>query len=440
MSTQPVIFDLKYTPYTLKKGATAGEIAAHERERAFFTMTGEDNIYKYMTTEEKQTGNSVLEYLQKNAGVFNDKGVLSQDEVKAMKERLKENKGNVWHGFVSLNKEQSKKIDTVEKCIKLVKSTFPQFFKEAHLGEKNIDLMCALHLDRPHHLHYHFVFWEKEPKYKGKDGERKYRYQGKISEKAIDNFFVRTGLFLKDDKARLYKTRAEAIKRLMELTYVKKAMSCDKVIRERILTLAKSLPEKGRLSYGSKDMEPYREKADEIVRLMLNRDKPARKAHARFYAALEQRKRDVLNICGEKYESNPYGKTLEELLTDLDEYRHKIDPKNITVIETIEEDYKRRQGNLVLKLCKFIKPEYYERKKDKKYRTGDVLLKKRLTIGRRNVSRAIDKFFLSFGEACEENERECRGRLQEIEKEMEEKRKQEEIRKLSAGGNGDEKG
>ena len=53
------------------------------------------------------------------------------------------------------------------------------------LDKKNIDLMCALHLDRPDHLHFHFVFWEKEPKYKGKDGVLSYRRKGKIEKTAI---------------------------------------------------------------------------------------------------------------------------------------------------------------------------------------------------------------------------------------------------------------
>ena len=129
-------------------------------------MSGSENIYKYIMTEGKRSGKkTALEYLQKNTGVFNHNGMIGKEEVEAMKKRAQENKGNLWHGFISLSEEDSPKIDTPEKCIHLVKSVFPTFFKEAHLGEKNIDLMCALHLDRPHHLHIHFVFWEKEPKY-----------------------------------------------------------------------------------------------------------------------------------------------------------------------------------------------------------------------------------------------------------------------------------
>ena len=75
-------------------------------------MTGGENVYKYITTEGKVAGKktgkiTALEYLQKSTGVFNGGGLLSEEKVAEMKERLKNNKGNIWHGFVSLNKEQS---------------------------------------------------------------------------------------------------------------------------------------------------------------------------------------------------------------------------------------------------------------------------------------------------------------------------------------------
>lgn len=88
-------------------------------------MTGIKNIYDYITTEGKRTGKrTALEYLQKNTGVFNDKGMIPQEQVDEMKARLKENKGHIFHGFISLNEEQSYEIDTPEKCIELIKRTF----------------------------------------------------------------------------------------------------------------------------------------------------------------------------------------------------------------------------------------------------------------------------------------------------------------------------
>ena len=64
-------------------------------------MTGGKNVFTYMTTEGKRTGKATaLEYLQKNTGVFNDRGMISQEKVAEMKERLRRNQGYIWHGFV----------------------------------------------------------------------------------------------------------------------------------------------------------------------------------------------------------------------------------------------------------------------------------------------------------------------------------------------------
>lgn len=432
MNNQPIIFDLKYTPYEPPIGANDYQRTQHATERAFYDMSGGKNIYDYITTEGKRAGNfTVLEYLQKNTGVFNQKGMIPEDEVNRMKERARENKGMIWHGFVSFNQHDSEKIDTPEKCIQLVKSTFPTFFKDAELKPDNIDLMCALHLDRPHHLHIHFVFWEKEPKYKGNDGTLEYRKRGKISEKAIDNMFVRLGLFAADQKDTVYKARDEALKTLKGMTAVKRAMHSKEEISDEILSLAKDLPLTGRVSYGSKDMEPFRKRVDKIVRMMLDYDRDAKKADEKFYDALEEKRQLVQSICGKDFATSD---------KDLPKYHHKIDESKIKIIEKIEEDYKRRQGNLVLNLCKFIKPEYFERKEGKKYKTNDDKLKRRLNISKRNVGRRLDRFFLTFGKDSQLLERDFSRRLQEIEEEIEKERKEQKAEAAAQENNKGVKG
>ena len=422
-----------YTPYEMPKGASADEIAKHAGERAFYDMTGADNIFKYITTEGKRTGKfTALEYLQKNTGVFNDKGMIPQEQVDEMKARLKKNKGHIWHGFISINEEQSHKIDTPEKCIELIKRTFPKFLSDAKFHKDNADLMCALHLDRPHHLHIHFVFWEKEPKYKGKDGTLRFRRHGKIDKKSIDNMFVRLGLYLSDNKDKVYKSRDKAIAELKELLGVRAVMAGDEQIKKEIISLAKDLPKTGRITYGSKDMEKYRSRIDRIVRLLLGSDVKAMKADRRFYRAVEEREIEVKNICGKPTAYSNKNVTAQEMESDLPKYGNKIDEKNIRVIEDLKADYKRRQGNLVLNLCKFIKPEYFERKR--KYRPNDNRLKRSLGMSRRKIDRACKKFFRSFGQESELLERDFTHRLQEIEEEIERERKKNQS--SSGGGNG----
>lgn len=394
-------------------------------------MTGGKNVYDYITTEGKITGKktgqiTALEYLQKSTGVFNGDGMISAEQVEEMKARLKKNEGNIYHGFISLNEEQSYKIDTPEKCIGLIKNTFGQFLEDAKFNRKNIDLMCALHLDRPHHLHIHFVFWEKEPTYKSKkDGTLGYRRKGKINMEAINKLFVRTGLYIDENRDRLFNTRMEAIRALRGMTSVKAAMGSSDEIRKEILSLAKGLPKTGRLSYGSKDMEAYVGRVDKIVEMLIGYDGKARRSHLRFLHELEKHKQAIKNICGTPFAFTDRNVKVEEVERDLPKYHNKIDEKTLSIIEDIEADYKRRQGNLVLKLAKFIKPEIYEKPRYGKTKPNDKNHKRRLAMSRRKIKSLFGKFLRSFGEDSELLERDFSRRLQEVEEEMEEKRKRE---------------
>ncbi len=426
--------NLQYTPYSLPKNASGKEIEAHRQERAFYDMTGGKNIFDYMTTEGKLSGKktsklTMLEYLQKSTGVFNQNGLISLAEVEAMKARLKVNKGNIYHGFISLSEEDSPKIDTPEKCIGLIKTTFGKFFEDAHLDKNNIDLMCALHLDKPHHLHIHFTFWEKEPKYKDKDGNLQYRRKGRIDKTAIDNLFVRLGLYIDSDRDKLYKSRVEAIRALRGTTYIKTAMTSSDEIREAIVELAKDLPKTGRLSYGSKDMEAYRGRVDSIVDMLLGYDGKARKADLRFYAELDRRKRKIENICGKPYAFSDRNIKPAEIERNMPTYHNAIDTSKIKIIEEIEADYKRRQGNLVIELAKFIKPEYYDKPKYKSLKPNDHKHKRSLAMSKRKINRLFGQFLSSFGRNSELLERDFSRRLQEIEEEMERERKEQNNKK-----------
>lgn len=402
-------------------------------------MTGEKNVFEYITTEGKRTGKrTALEYLQKNTGVFNDKGMIPQEQVDEMKARVRENKGHIYHGFISLNEEQSYKIDTPEKCIELIKRTFPQFLADAKFHKDNVDLMCALHLDRPHHLHIHFVFWEKEPLFKKKDGTPQYRRLGKIDKKTIDNMFVRLGLFLSDKKDRVYKSRDKSIDELKELLRARAVMGGDERIKKEILALVKDLPKEGRITYGSKEMEKFRPRIDRIVNMLIGGNPRAQKAHCRFMDALAEREHEIENICGKPTAFSNKNVKPQEMESDLPKYHNTIDASNIHIIEDIKADYRRRQGNLVLNLCKFIKPEYFERKK--KYNPNNKRLKRSLGMSRRKIDRAFSKFFNSLGTESELLERDFTHRLQEIEEEIERERKKKQSSSGDDSGSGNGNG
>ncbi len=431
MAVNPIIFDLKYTPYRLKKGATEKEIIEHQTERAFYDMTGGKNILDYMATEEKRKSEFTnLDYLQKSTGVFNQNGLISPEELELIKERAKNNKGNIWHGFISLCEEDSPKIDTPEKCIELVKRTFDSFFREGNFNPKNMDLLCSLHLDRPHHLHIHFTFFEKEPKFYDINGNPIYRSKGRVEKKAIDNMYVRVAEYLSDKKTDLFSFRDDAVKWLRERTSFRNINAGSEEILQEIIKLSKDLPKSGRLGYASEEMKPLRGRVDKIVKMLLDCDGQAHAADRKFYEALQDRKRLVHEVCCTPHKYSDKNIAIEKIANKPD-YRYNIDENNVTLIKDIEEDYMRRQGNLVINLAKSINAEYYERSKKRKYKTNSNWLKKRVGMSKRKVRRLFDNFFLSFGRNTHLLERDFNNRLQEIEEEMEKEREKQNKKKES---------
>ena len=232
-----------------------------------------------------------------------------------MKVRAQTGEKNLWHGFISVDEENSHKIDSPEKCIHLIKRTFDSFFRDIGFDPKNIDLICALHLDRPKHLHIHFEFWEKEPKQKYRKRETEYRHKGKIPQSVIDKMHERLNMFLADEH--IYHSRDEALRQLKELSVTHGfERFCEKEAQREIAELAKDLPVGAKIFYGHKDMEPFRPRIDKIVNLLLQTSKSARKADLKFHEDLAM---------------------LEQKI--------KV---NSGVLDGIKEDYKRRQGNIVL--------------------------------------------------------------------------------------------
>lgn len=411
ISNQPIIFNITYTPWKIKSNATAEEKAKFESERPYYEMSDSgNNIYKYMTSDRKLNGEnsktettSLINYFEKSTGVFNGDGVITQAQLKQIQERAHAPK-NIWHGFISLNKEMSHKIDTPEKCMRLIKRTFGEFFKDMGLDPKNIDLICALHKDKPHHLHIHFWFAEKEPRCKYRKKQTEYRHKGKIEKRVLDRMHVRLNMDIAESHSKLYVSRDEALRELKKITVLRDIISKDDV-KEAVLELAKTIPKGCSFNYGSKDMIPYREQIDRVVNKLLMYDKIARKADLRFDTELQTLRFKVNGII------NGNGENMN---------LYKIDPKNITLIDDIENDYKRRQGNILLNTVKYIKSETFETRI--MHKVNDKGLKRRLAISHRKVGKLFDGLLASFGGESELLERDFTNRLKEIEKEIEQER------------------
>lgn len=51
IDNQPIVFNIRYTPYTPQQERRAGNNGEDTDERSFYDMTGEKNVLDYITTE-----------------------------------------------------------------------------------------------------------------------------------------------------------------------------------------------------------------------------------------------------------------------------------------------------------------------------------------------------------------------------------------------------
>ena len=166
--------------------------------------------------------------------------------------------------------------------------------------------------------------------------------------------------------------------------------------------------------FADENIEIYREQIDKTVKRLMLFDKRARKADRKFYERLSGLQRKIDEFCEPTKSGNHYF----------------IDPQNITLVQELEEDYKRRQGNIVLRAIKNIKPEIFERKY--RHKVNDNRLKRNLAISHRKVGKLIGGFLASFGEESEYLSWDYTNRLQEIEEEMEAERERQEAQEARA--------
>lgn len=410
---QPVIFDITYTPYKLKSNATQYEIQKHKDERSFYNMSGDKNVYNYVTTERKRVAKEVhektfYEYLQKSTGVFNKNGMINKEEVKKMKARLQDGEKNIWHGFISFDEDNSYKINEIARCVHLINETFDDFFIDAGFNKDNMDLMCSLHLDKPKHLHIHFIFWEKEPIIKNKRAKGYlYRAKGKIPYEAIkkmqnklDNYEVPYKLTVNENQTIDY---IKEIKRNMPLFYRDNA-------RSEIRKLANKIEYYKDHDYADSNMLPYRDKIDKIVE----------------YIALSN---DDLGISDFIIRDAFFKEDLKSGNNKIfftSDVQNKKEVKDITNIKNLEWSYKRRLGNIVIKQVYDVKFKSFSYNKYIRRKRNDKSLKKSISISESIIKRSFNKFFNSVIDLFTQENMIHTNRLKEIEEEMKEAKLQEQ--------------
>lgn len=384
-----VIMDISFTPYKCPRNKGAAE---HAAERAFYNGTAEYNYFSY--TEKygkvvKDEENGIKNYMEKTSGVFNAKGVLTAKEKADLSKKLKETKSIIWHGFISFDEETSPLFNTQEACVHFVNRTINSYFERNGLDKYNLEFFCSLHSDTDHR-HIHFAFFEKEPKLidkktgklvyrsKGKMGKKVYKLDGEYVSKDTEgakaewedfgrqNFIANANLYLEENKYELELARKATVD-IIDASRTDVLTSWKyKELRSSLIDLWRKLPAKGRKSYNSANLAPYRKDVDKIVKQYIDAVPGLRQQHNALVREVFRRESDLTRIC--KNEGFDYNKAAKP------------------GVEAMKKDIRVRLGNRILKIAESVNDDY---KKIGIARANDLTRKIAAKNNRKAVERSL---------------------------------------------------
>lgn len=364
------LFNIAYTLPSAPSYMKGNARAEYQARRSFYDLTAQYNFFSYVLNGKKIARNAnAEEYYTRggtNGGLFNLDGAMSEEQVAEMKKRLEGSKSVIWHGFISFDEETSRGFQTQENAVKFMRQTFGSFLERTHLNPKNIELYAALHLDKEHHHHIHFAFFEREPKHRDKYGVLGYTHRGKIDARAIDNYLVSANMHLSENGYEYYTARDRAMSRLREARKEIGNSVKNADLRLALSELRSKLPKEGRLQYNAAQMKELRPDIDRVAELLIASDPAANAAHKKMLVQLARIKEEVIGLVKDNKlaYSDDRRMSKQELAAamsgDSSMPLKFVDLKNVDYFERLQADYRARVGNVVLGVCKDLSRNDYQ--------------------------------------------------------------------------------
>jgi hypothetical protein len=364
------LFNIAYTLPSAPSYMKGNARAEYQARRSFYDLTAQYNFFSYVLNGKKIARNAnAEEYYTRggtNGGLFNLDGAMSEGQVAEMKKRLESSKSVIWHGFISFDEETSRGFQTQENAVKFMRQTFGSFLERTHLNPKNIELYAALHLDKEHHHHIHFAFFEREPKHRDKNGVLGYTHRGKFDARAIDNYLVSANMHLSENGYEYYTARDRAMSRLRETRKEIGNSVKNADLRLALSDLRSKLPKERRLQYNAAQMKELRPDIDRVAELLIASDPAANAAHKEMLVQLARVKEEVIELVKDNKlaYSDDRRMSKQELAAamsgDSSMSLKFVDLKNVDYFERLQADYRARVGNVVLGVCKDLSRNDYQ--------------------------------------------------------------------------------
>jgi hypothetical protein len=392
-----------YTPFQKKKFG---------RARRFYGChngNGDRNYVNYVNDGSKEK----IDYVaysgdgEKSCGAFDRSGLMDEKRRAELKKKLRTTGSVIWYGFISFTTEFGNRyVNGQEDACRLMATELPKFFRAAGFDPENITWYAGLH-ENTLHRHIHFSFFENEPsRYTARERKNARYSKGRISPLAMARFKVNVERRLTDITAELKIARKNVTDVMQSVLFTDGHRArLTREVQERLLELAEALPEDGRLSYASANMEQLRPMIDGITDLII-------RGSPKLYAAFNK-------FCDKAIHRDDWTK---KMLTD-QKIPEKYWGKDL-IAEKMLEDVYRRLGNYVINTARTYKNKQKPgaarvvRKKAKKQSTAG-LLTHCLNMGA-HVEREGLEAFREYMERLKEAERAVgSGREQQHENEME---------------------
>ena len=243
------------------------------------------NSYSYLNyVQTGATENAPKDYEQyignreKSCGVFNEKGLLSEEQRKELRHQLQNTESVIWDIVISFRTEFGDSYcRDYEQAYNFLVKELPKFFKKCGLNSSNIVWYAGLH-ENTENKHIHLSFFEKEPKYFANGGKLKY-HSGKLPKDVlIDSKFIFEKA-LTNPTAQLLKDRKDLYDRI-NVSLDKRTVS--KKAKRLLLELYRELPKDGRIGYASENMDNVRKKVDDVTDYFLMRNKQIQESYITF--------------------------------------------------------------------------------------------------------------------------------------------------------------
>ena len=305
---------------------------------------------------------SYMDDNDKSSGVFDSNGLLSKQDIKALRKMLRETKSCIWDMVISFEQVFGKEhLFHFEQAIGLLNNILHKFFKSANLNPKNVIWYAGLH-ENTDNRHIHISFFEKEPTFFN-HRKKEYKYhRGKIPITAVKELKLNAENYFNSPMEELKIKRKKLVESLKLELADKSFDKFESSLKWHLKGLFEEIPKEGRTSYDSENMKPFKERIDNIITLILEKS-----VYKDDYKVML----DTINEYDEKLK-----KKCRKY--NLDENEFLYGPK-------FKQDLYRRMGNVLIKeIVNQREKEYKELQyiKNEKYRRRAELKKTAYLLSR----------------------------------------------------------